>query len=44
MKSTALALLFCLGLLSAGCDDKPKPGGPVPKASASVVTSVLLAS
>jgi hypothetical protein len=25
--------LCCLGLLAAGCDDKPKPGGPMPKAA-----------
>jgi hypothetical protein len=37
MRSTILVLLFCLGLLTAGCNDKPKPGGPMPKASADVV-------
>ncbi|WP_268992030.1 hypothetical protein [Variovorax paradoxus] len=37
MRSTVLVLLFCIGLVSAGCDDKPKPGVPVPKASAVVV-------
>ncbi|WP_260396769.1 hypothetical protein [Variovorax sp. KBW07] len=41
MRSTAFVLLFCLGLLTAACDDKPKPGGPVPKASVSVVVSTL---
>jgi hypothetical protein len=35
MRSTAFVLFFCLGLLVAGCDDKPKPGGPMPKASTS---------
>jgi hypothetical protein len=33
MRSTALVLLFCLGLLTAACDEKRKPGVPVPKAS-----------
>jgi len=37
MRSTVLVLLFCIGLVTAGCDDKPKPGVPVPKASADVV-------
>jgi hypothetical protein len=37
MRSTTLVLLFCLGLLAAGCDDRPKPGGPMPKASAHAV-------
>ncbi|WP_277401885.1 hypothetical protein [Variovorax sp. RKNM96] len=41
MRSTALALLFCIGLLAAGCDDKPKPGGPMPKASAIVTLPVV---
>jgi len=26
--------LLCLGLLAAGCNEKPKPGGPMPKSSA----------
>ncbi|MDQ0587471.1 hypothetical protein [Variovorax paradoxus] len=43
MRSTALVLLFCIGLLTAGCDNKPKPGVPVPKASADVVMPVPLA-
>ncbi|WP_276311656.1 MULTISPECIES: hypothetical protein [unclassified Variovorax] len=35
MRSTALVLLFCLGLLTAACDEKPtKPGVPMPKAIA----------
>ncbi|MDM0004616.1 hypothetical protein QTI51_00420 [Variovorax sp. J22G73] len=34
MRSTAFVLLFCLGLVTAGCDNKPKPGVPVPKALA----------
>jgi hypothetical protein len=34
MRSATLVLLFCLGLLAAGCNEKPKPGGPLPKASA----------
>lgn len=33
MRSTSFVLLFCLGLLTAGCDNKPKPGVPVPKAA-----------
>jgi hypothetical protein len=37
MRSTAFVLLFCIGLAMAGCNDKPKPGGPMPKASADVV-------
>ncbi|MDQ0042037.1 hypothetical protein [Variovorax boronicumulans] len=41
MRSTALALLFCIGLIAAGCDDKPKPGGPMPKAMANVVLPVV---
>jgi hypothetical protein len=41
MRSTAFILLFCLGLLVAACDDKPKPGGPMPKAS-SVVSAPAL--
>ncbi|MBB3638733.1 hypothetical protein ABIC38_004874 [Variovorax sp. 1126] len=41
MRSTAFVLLFCLGLLTAACDDKPtKPGMPVPKASANLVAPV----
>jgi hypothetical protein len=43
MRSTILVLLFCLGLLTAGCNDKPKPGGPMPKASANVVAPALSA-
>jgi len=43
MRSTALVLLFCLGLLTAGCDDRPKPGGPMPKALASVAMPALSA-
>ncbi|WP_301280761.1 hypothetical protein [Variovorax paradoxus] len=43
MRSAAFVLLFCIGLIAAGCDDKPKPGGPMPKASANVVSPVLLA-
>jgi hypothetical protein len=40
MRSTAFVLLFCLGLLTAACDDKPtKPGVPTPKALASLVAS-----
>jgi len=38
MRSTAFVLLFCLGLLTAGCDDKPRPGVPVPKATATSST------
>jgi len=39
MRSLAFVLLCCLGLLTAGCDDKPKPpSGPMPKAQAGVVT------
>jgi hypothetical protein len=34
MRSTAFVLLFCAGLMVAGCDDKPRPGAPVPKALA----------
>ncbi|WP_286185798.1 hypothetical protein [Acidovorax cavernicola] len=41
MRSTALVLLVCLGLLTAACDGKRKPGIPVPKASVSVVVSAL---
>ncbi|SEJ03288.1 MULTISPECIES: hypothetical protein [unclassified Variovorax] len=37
MRSTAFVFLFCLGLMTAACDDKPKPGGPMPKALATVV-------
>jgi len=38
MRSTVFVLLFCLGLLTAACDDKPtKPGVPTPKALASLV-------
>ncbi|WP_200937518.1 hypothetical protein [Variovorax sp. Root473] len=33
MRSTAFVLLLCLGLLTAACDGKRKPGVPVPKAS-----------
>jgi len=41
MRSTAFVLLFCLGLLTAACDDKPtKPGVPVPKASSDLVAPV----
>lgn len=29
---TLTALLVGMACLLAGCDDKPKPGGPVPKA------------
>jgi len=43
MRSAALVLLLCIGLVTAGCNDKPKPGGPVPKASASVVVPALTA-
>jgi hypothetical protein len=43
MRSTAFVLLFCIGLVTAGCDDKPKPGGPMPKASAIVVVPALSA-
>jgi hypothetical protein len=43
MRSTAFVLLFCIGLLTAGCDDRPKPGGPMPKASANVVMPALSA-
>jgi hypothetical protein len=43
MRSTAFVLLFCLGLLTAACDDKPRPGGPLPKAlSSSVVVAPVL--
>jgi len=41
MRSTSFVLLFCLGLLVGACDDKPKPGVPVPKASVSVAVPVL---
>ena len=34
MRNLFLALCCCLGLMAAGCDDKPRPGGPMPKASA----------
>jgi len=44
MRSTALVLLFCVGLLAPSCDEMPKPGGPMPKASADVVMPVLHAS
>ncbi|WP_269823220.1 hypothetical protein [Variovorax sp. IB41] len=44
MRSTALALLFCIGLVAAGCDDKPKPGGPMPKAAANVTLPVVSVS
>jgi hypothetical protein len=43
MRSTVLVLLFCIGLVAAGCDNKPKPGVPVPKASADVVMPVPFA-
>jgi hypothetical protein len=43
MRSTAFVLLFCIGLLTAGCNEKPKPGGPVPKASADVVMPAQIA-
>jgi len=43
MRSTALVLLFCASLLAPSCDDMPKPGGPLPKASANVVMPVPLA-
>jgi hypothetical protein len=40
MRSTSLVLLlFCMGLLTAACDDRPKPGGPMPKASMSFVAA-----
>ncbi|MDP9602757.1 hypothetical protein ABL840_07260 [Variovorax sp. NFACC27] len=43
MRSTAFVLLFCLGLLTAACDEKPtKPGVPVPKASTSIVAAPAL--
>lgn len=29
---TLTALLACIACLLAACDDKPRPGGPVPKA------------
>jgi hypothetical protein len=38
MKSTLLVFLFCVGLLTAACDDRPKPGWPMPKASVSLAT------
>jgi hypothetical protein len=45
MRSTAFVLLFCIGLLAVGCDDKPTPpGGPMPKASAVVSMLALSAS
>ncbi|MDH6592944.1 hypothetical protein M2165_002833 [Variovorax sp. TBS-050B] len=37
MRSTFVAFLCCLGLMAAGCNDKPKPGGPMPKAAQAVV-------
>ncbi|BEP47402.1 hypothetical protein GmRootV116_10980 [Variovorax sp. V116] len=43
MRSTVLVLLLCIGLVAAGCNDKPKPGVPVPKASADVVMPVPFA-
>jgi hypothetical protein len=44
MRSTVLVLLFCIGLLTVGCDEKPKPpGAPMPKASADVSILVLSA-
>ncbi|MET3444067.1 hypothetical protein ABIC94_004876 [Variovorax paradoxus] len=43
MRSTAFVLLFCIGLVTAGCDDRPKPGGPMPKASVNVVVPALSA-
>jgi hypothetical protein len=43
MRTLLTALFFCLGLLSAGCDDKPKPGGPMPKAAAVSLAAPSLA-
>jgi hypothetical protein len=43
MRSTVFVFLFCIGLVTAGCNDKPKPGGPMPKASADVVMPAPLA-
>jgi len=45
MRSTAFVLLFCLGLLTAACDDKPtKPGMPVPKASSANLVAPVSSS
>jgi len=35
-----LALLAGLAILLAACDDKPKPGGPVPKAAVPSLAAV----
>jgi hypothetical protein len=43
MRSTVLVLLFCVGLLTVGCDEKPKPpGAPMPKAMAMASEAAVL--
>jgi len=41
MRSAAFVLLLCLGLLTAACDGKRKPGVPVPKALSSSFVVVM---
>ncbi len=43
MRSTVFVLLFCLGLLTAACDGKRKPGIPMPKAFLSSSVVVVMA-
>jgi hypothetical protein len=44
MKSFLLLLLAGLTFLLAGCNEKPKPGGPVPKAEAPASSAAAAAA
>ncbi|KTT14759.1 hypothetical protein NS331_22495 [Pseudacidovorax intermedius] len=39
MNTYLLAPMAVLALLLAACDDKPRPGGPVPKAATATVVA-----